>query len=228
MLSIQLKGLKEAQADLKKMRRAVPYAEREYVNSAAFAGRKVWISRAQADMVLRTKWTTRSLQVIKATASGSPHARLGSVADYMRVQEEGATEQAQGKHGVPIPGAAPGKRKARKGKVSARNRLGALTLKVSDVRGSRKRRNAAAISMAARAGGGVVYLDLGRARGLYRITGTKRGIRVRKVWDLSKKSITIPRNPMLAETLRLLSPQLPQLAEAALLAQFKRNKLFGY
>jgi hypothetical protein len=232
MLKVEIRGLDRAIRDLEKFKKsAVPYAVREYANSAAFLARTTWIKRAEANMVLRTQYTARSLQVEKAGLQlGRQQARVGSTADYMRTQEEGAVESAQGKHGVPLPARAPGNRKRSKSRVAAKNRLAAIQLRAraGSVSGSRQRRNAVAIGLAAKAGGGVVFLDLRKSKGLYRVSGTKRGIRIRKVWDLSKKRVRIPRNPMLQQTLDTIDSKLPALAMKALTFQLKRHKVFGY
>jgi hypothetical protein len=227
--TVQFKGLKEAIRDLKKLQKAVPYAVREYTNSAAFLARTTWVKRAEANMVLRTQFTVRSIQVVKAGLQpGRQESRVGSIADYMKTQEEGANISAKGKHGTPLPAAAPGARKKRKSKVASKNRLAAIQLKAGGVRGSRQRRNAVAISLAAKAGGGVVFLDLRKSKGLFRVTGTKRGLRIRKVWDLSKRRVRVPPNPMLQQTMRAIEPQLPKLALKAIVFQLRRHRIAGY
>ena len=210
-------------------RKALPYATREYVNSAAFLTRDLYIKRASESMKLRSPWTKRSIQVDKAATLeiAQQVARVGSVADYMATQEEGATLSKKGKRGVPIPAAAPSRRKNR-GRTPSGNRLSAIQLAAQRVTGIRQKRNAAAIAIASRRGGGVVFLDLGRNKGLYRVSGTKRGIRIRKVWDLSKPSVMVPRNPMMREALVEVTPQLPRLAVRALEYQLKRWKVLGY
>lgn len=229
-LSVDTRQLKKLVRDLTTTReKAFPYATREFVNSAAFLTRDHFIQRAEATMILRSQWTRRSIQVDKArTLQVSQQvSRVGSVADYMGVQEEGATVGKKGKVGVPIPAAAPGKR-ATRGRVGPRNRLSAISLMVRGVSGIRQKRNAAAIAIAARHGGGVVFLDLGKRKGLYRISGTKRGIKVKKVWDLSKTSVRVPRNPMLEQALAVVRPQLPALAVKAITFQLRRHKVLGY
>jgi hypothetical protein len=231
VLSVDVTEFKRLVRELETARKtALPYASREYVNSAAFLARDHWIARAQSSMVLRTQWTKRSIQVDKARSltTANQVSKVGSVAGYMLTQEQGATQGKHGKHGAPIPAASPGKRRGRRGKVATGNRLAAIALKGKGVSGSRQRRNAVAIHLAAKAGGGFVYLDLRGRRGIYRVSGTKRGIRIRKVWDLSKASVNIPRNHMLEESLREIREQLPALAVKAVLFQLKRHKVLGY
>ena len=234
-LSVDTRQIRKLVKDLEKTRaKALPYATREFVNSAAFLARDHWIQRAESTMKLRSQFTKKSIQVDKARGLqvSQQVSRVGSIADYMLTQEDGATIGKKGRVGTPIPAAAPGKRKSR-GRLAAKNRLQAITLAGKGGAGGtgrswRQRRNAAAISIAARHGGGVVFLDLGKRKGLYRISGTKRGLRVKKVWDLSQTSVRVPRNPMLEQTMREMGPLMPGLMEKALLYQLRFHKVMGY
>lgn len=229
-VSVDTRNIRKLVRDLETTtKRALPYATREYVNSAAFLTRDHFMRRAEATMKLRTPWTKKSIQVDKARSlrPAEQVSRVGSVADYMLTQEEGAVIGKKGRVGTPIPAAAPGKRKTR-GRTVSKNRLAAIQLATRGLTGIRQKRNAAAIAIAARHGGGVVFLDLGKRKGLYRISGTKRGIRIRKVWDLSKTSVRVPRNPMLEDALTEVRPQLPGLAVKAVEYQLRRYKVLGY
>lgn len=231
MISVTWKGVDKLRRDLETFaKRAVPYAAREYVNNAAFTARTEYVRRAEANMVLRSQWTVRSMQVekTKSLKLDGMEAKTGSVADFMRAQEDGETVRAKGKHGTPIPAAAPGNRKGRKSKTPAKNRLARLRVEHARVSGARQRRNAVAIQQALKGGGGVVFLDLRKSRGLYRVSGTRRGARIRKVWDLSKRSVRVPSNPMLEQAINIVSPKLPSIATKALLYQLKRHKVLGY
>lgn len=227
---MDMRPLKKLVKDLEKTaKRAFPYAMREYVNSAAFLARDEFIKQAEKNLVLRSQWTKRSIQVdkVRGLNVAKQVAVMGSVADYMATQEDGAIIGKKGRIGTPIPAAAPGKRRTR-GRVVGRNKLSNITVTGKALTGIRQRRNAAAISIAARHGGGVVFLDLRSRSGLYRISGTKRGIRIKKVWDLSKKAVRVPRNPMLQQALAVVTPQLPELGKKALLFQLRRHKVLGY
>jgi hypothetical protein len=228
-ISVDMRNLEKALKDLERARsKAIPYATRAFVNDAAFEARKRWGSEAKSSMTLRSPWTLRSIQVDKATSLADPAATVGSTWDAMADQEDGKTYNRKGKYGIPIPGAAPGRRKNR-GRTPAKNQLANIqVVGGGGVTGIRQRRNAAAISIAARKGGGVVFLDLRRTKGLYRVSGTKRGIKIKKVWDLSKKSVRLPSNPMLHRTLHGMMDELPRIALKATVFQLRRHKVFGY
>lgn len=175
-------------------KRGLGYAYSATLNDVAFAGRKKWQSELPGAMKLRNTYTTRSIRVERASP-GRLQSVMGSVADYMGTQEEGATETKKGKHGVPLPAAAPGKRKKR-GRISKNRTLGAIQVMPS-VQGHRSRQVVVALAMAKKKGGpqyAFLKLKAGR-RGLYKIDPTKKRAAIRKVWDLSKSSVRIPANP---------------------------------
>lgn len=233
MFELDAKKLRRLENDLTKFaKRALPFAVRNGLNSTAFEARREWAEQLGKKMVLRNTFTTRSLRVEKATGLdlNTMQARVGSVADYMATQEHGGTESKKGKHGKPIPtsvAAGQGmKTRPRKRAVQRKNWMGAVTL-ASGIRGSRQRRNAFAIAQAAK-GSGTAFLDLGRRKGLFRVTGTKKGLKVRMIWDLSRPSVVIKRNPTLQHTLKAIEPRLPELHEKAIIEQLKRHRVLGY
>lgn len=232
--TIDKKGFKHAAKQMDKLANAMDYARRDYVNAMAFEARKGWVSNIQGAFVLRNKFTQNSVRVEKArVAKGAViESRVGSTAPYMDEQEDGGTKRKKGKHGSPIPttsAAGQGmKAKPRTRQVTGRNRLGAIRLG-SRVSGNRQRRNTVAILMAVKRGTNLVYLDLGRRQGIFRIMGGKRGLRVRMLWDLSRASVDIPATPTLEPALRAIpEAQRTRMGIAAMKGQLKRNKLLGF
>jgi hypothetical protein len=231
---------KLAEALVKVSKRALPYAVRDSLNTAAFEARKEWAQQIDKAMILRNRWTEKSLRVEKATLTSFEHmqSRVGSVAAYMLTQEVGGTETSKGKHGVPIPTTAASGQTSGVGRIGPRSRprtkevqrknwLTAIRLGPRLGNG-RKQRNAVAIRLAAKSGG-VAFLDLGRRKGLFRVTGTKKGrFRVRMIWDLSKPSVTTKPRPTLEPTIKVIEQKAPKYQEAALREQFKRLHLLGY
>lgn len=189
------KRIRTFAGELRRIKRQMPYLIAKTLNDTAFFGRSVaWPQEVRQAMVVRNAWTMKSMRVVRASARKQV-ALLGSVAGYMKTQEKGAIQGKKGKHGVPIPAAAPATRLRRKRGVGAKNRIGAVTTIKSEGGASRGQRNAIALSKARKAGGGVVFLELNSGhKGLYRVTSNRKP---RKVWDLSKPSVTIPKNPTL-------------------------------
>jgi hypothetical protein len=234
MFTIDKKGFKQAAKMFDKAANALDYARRDYVNEVAFEARRGWLKRIEDAFVIRNTFTARSIRVEKArVAKGQViESKVGSTAPYMDEQEEGGTKTAHGKHGAPIPTTSAAgqamKARPRKRQVTARNRMGAINL-ASSISGRRQKRNAAAIAVAVRSGRNVAFLDLGKRKGIFRVIGGKRGIRVRMLWDLSKKSLTIPRLPTLEPTLKSISKaEHIRIGVGAMKQQFKRNRLFGF
>jgi hypothetical protein len=230
VIKIDMAGIKKLSKELEKTaKKAVPHAARNALNSIAFEGRKEWVASVNSSMTLRNTFTTRSLQVIKASGISMPRmqATLGSTAPYMGDREEGKMERARGKHGVPLPtpaSAGQGGRQRTK-LVRRANTLPAITLGPRTGR-SAKQRNAIAIRQAAQ-GTGYAFLELNRHMGIYKVTGTKR-LRVRLIWDLSVRSLKPKPLPTLAQAIEAVSPKIPALCERAIIDQLKRNKVLGY
>lgn len=231
LFSVDTSELDKLERDLQSVKRkAFPFAVRQTLNDIAFDARREYADEAGETMKLRGPWTVKSMRVdrVDGIMVSRMVATTGSVEEYMATQEAGADESKKGTHGVPIPAAAPGRRKTR-GKVGGAKRLGAINLVKGAKKGSRQVRNASAIAMAARRGGGDVFLDLRKRKGIYRVSpGGKRGVRVRKIWDLSKSRVRIPSNTMLDrakdEAMRGLFPHYRE----ALISQLRRAGAFGY
>jgi hypothetical protein len=232
MISMDTRELRKLERDLGRfVLQAVPHATRNAINSVAFLTRKQWVSEIQKSFTLRNTWTVRQLRVEKANGTdiSTMQAVVGSLADYQGRREEDSTLHKRGRVGIAIPTPAAAGQAASATKrtrlITTRNKLGAIQLK--RVRGGRDKKNAVAIAMARRAGGGVVYLDWrGGKRGLYRVTG-KHG-KLRKLYDLSHDVVKIKKRPTLARVLTVVGPLVPGIAQAALVGQLKRWRMLGY
>lgn len=173
------------------------FAMRETLNNLAFAAREQWQREIKGQFTLRNKFTERSVRVVKAgRAALGMRSVVGSVAPYMGDQETGFTETGQGKHGHAIPtSSAAGQGKSanpRTKRIRRKNYLSAIQVERSV--GSRKQRNAMAIRKAGKSKG-VAFLDLGRTKGLFRVSGTGRRSRIRMIWDLSRRSVRVAPHP---------------------------------
>lgn len=233
---IEIRGLDEMQRELEQLaRRGVHYAARETLNSLAFAGRKIWQGEMRSTLTLRNAFTERRALVERATGSRMPEmeAVLGHTEDYMRRLEEGIGERAR-RGGLAIPTeAAAGQAKGslpagRKRAVRPANIIRALgKLKRQSRSLPRKVRNVKAVRDAIRNGSRLAYLELDRRRGIYRIMGGKRRPQIRKLYDLSRRSVPLPRIPTLQRTLDQTWKQGPTLALAALQRQLDRARSHG-
>jgi hypothetical protein len=234
MLTVEFRGVKELVRDLRVAReRALPYAVKTAVNSAAFEARTIWQGEIRRSFTTRNRYTERSILVERARGLDAKRmvAVVGSVAPYMGDQETGAVIRGKGKHkAIPGPAAAglpAGAKRTRM--VRAPNKLSAI--KVAKVRGSTvQQRWAIALGQARRTGRKFVLLERPKGgKALFRVGGGKRRkATLRLLWDVSRSSVRVPPEPTLQRTLKALEPKLPHMYQAALLEQFRRHKLLGF
>lgn len=233
MITVDDKQIKKFERDLKTFAsRAYPYATRHTVNSSAFKAREIAQDNVRENMVTRNKWTERSIQVGKTgTLNVQRQAALvGSTAEYMETQEFGGTETSSSGKGVAIPtsysagqeGQRPRTRLPRRP-----NKMAAIQLRKQRKRGtSRAQQNFIAVQEAAASGTKFLYLDLGRRRGIFRVTGGKRKPRIKMVHDLTRSSVAIPKNPWLAPAVAEAEKFIPGFYRDALKFQLQRQRIF--
>lgn len=242
MFSVKIKGAEKLAKDLQKAKQtAVPYAIRTYLTTAAFEARKVWQGELRKDFTLRNQYTERSIIAVKASGSlPTMQSKVGSFASYMGQAEEDSRRAATGRWGIPgaaAAGQAPGSKRTRV--VRAAARLGALHVAHPNVSGSKARRNAAAIRLAVQRGSGVALLERpGGGKGLFKVSGgrrrftgrsfTQRAVKVRLLWDVSRRSVHVPGSHTLAHALKVLEPKHEHMMQAALLEQLRRHHVLGY
>src|SRR5688572_1570856 len=216
MLTVDLKDFRKLERDLETFaKRAVPHAVRNSLNTSAFEARKVWQGEIKRSFTLKNSYTERSIKVEKASGFDRRHlvAVVGSEAPYMDVQELGGIEHARrSRKPIPAPaaaGQAPGTKRTRL--VRATARLGRIKVKRGALRatgGDSKRRNLVALLQARRAGRKHALLERkGGGRGLYLITGTKRKIKTRLPYAVSRSSVALKPDPPLQRPLTTIHPR---------------------
>jgi hypothetical protein len=241
--SFEIRGIKELVGDLRVARKqAIPHAVRDALNTAAFQGRKDWQGIIRRTFTNRNSFTARSVLVVKAKGTNLDRmeAVLGSVAPYMGDQESGATVRGRGSHkAIPGPvaaGQAPGGKRTRL--VRSGSRLSDIKAIRGKGKGS-KQRNAIALAMAVRARKKHVLLRRpGGGQGLFTVSGGRRtwtgkafktkSLKLRLLWDVSRRSVRVPPSHTLQRTLDGLAPRLPSMYLASVLQQLRRHKILGY
>lgn len=229
MITVEFHGAKEMVAALKRLRtQAIPYAVRNALNAQAFEARKAWVGFIQRDFVNRNTFTQRSVQVVKAGGLnvGSMQSVVGSTAPYMGTQEDGGTVHGKGAHkAIPGPvaaGLAAGSKRVKL--VKSRFYLGAIAAQHPALVGSRKQRNAIAISVARKAGLKFALLERpSGGKGLFLLGGSKRAPTTRLLWDMSRSSVQVPGAHMLERTLAHVLTQSERIHMDALVQQLTRN-----
>lgn len=234
MLTMDDENIKRFENDLRTFKgRAYPFATKQTINNAAFHAMREYRKEAGKDMVLRNRFTVQSIRVEPARTLNvnRQEAVTGSIAPYMEDQEFGATVSKRGKVGVPIPtsvasgegeGAQPRRRV-----VPRSRKLGAIRLRNEGLKArSKKQKNYLKIKFAAKSGHKFVFLDLQKHPGIYRVTGGVRRSQIKLIYDMSKSSTPIPRNPMLAPSVKTTEKLIPTFYQYALVNQLKRHGLF--
>jgi len=214
--------------------KAIPFAARAAINESAFELRKRWRREVNRNFITRNRWTVGSIFYEKTKSLSLPFmfSEVGSEMKYMKTQETGGTERKKGKHGVAIPtsvasregrGTKPRRRvPAPAYRPIKKIRLGRRYNKI----GTRKERFAAAVAEARRTGRKLVFLELRNNRkGIFRVGGSKKNPKIDMLYDLSRSSIRIPREPTLEKSLNDIERTLPGIYLRALMAQWKRHKI---
>lgn len=240
MITINDKEIKKLERDLKRFAdKAFPFATKAALNATAFEARKIAQGTIKRTMTLRNRWTEGSVRVEQTRSLDVQKQRslVGSTAEYMKWQEEGHTINARGKHGVPITtgyaagqkGRQPRTRVARKA-----NQMRNIKLTRTAVGANIKQRTTRAVQGAISRGLRYVYLDMRKTKGIFKVTGGKKGVnhgwpkgaKVRMVQNLSKRRVVIQGRPWLEPSARKAADKMPLLYKEALLFQIKRHGLF--
>lgn len=242
MFKINDKEIKQFERDLKTFaHRAYPFATKNTINKSAFQAQRFAKKDLKARLTLRNLFTVQSVQVdqAKTLRVARQAAVVGSTADYMEDQEFGTTLIKKGREGVSIPTS----QSAGQGRsTKPRTRLPATVNKLKNIRLSKrprqtkKHRQALVIAaqIAVHTGNRVVFLDLGRKKGIFRIIGGSRrskrgwpeGARLRMLHDLTEQSVRIPRRPWLKPAVDRTVLLIPEFYRKALIFQLKRQNLF--
>jgi hypothetical protein len=215
-----LKGLNEMQAQLEKLsKRGVAAAARETLTQMAWTGRTIWQGRLEESNTLRNTFTARRVLVVPARGSNmrDMSATLGHGSQYVADLEHGTDETATGKAvGIPELAARGGDKKQL---VSRANKLTTIGRLPTQRKGQTyKARNAFALRAAAKVGKKLVVLEGPKSRGIFRFMGRKT-LKVRKLWDISHKTVKRPKRPTLQRTLGDVLQRGPGIAEKAMAKQ---------
>lgn len=243
-LRIDMSDVERFEGQLESMKRtAIPFANRSALNRGAFHAQKTGREIIEQKMVVRDRFALRSVQVDMARGLAIPQqeAIVGSVADYMADQEFGAVKVSQGKEGTPITTSyASGEGEH----ARPRRKLARKPNRLRNIRLHRRRRRPAGqpknakqellfkVQDAVESGRRVFYHDMrgGQTKGIFRVLGGRKGFkrgwpkgaRLKMLHDLSRKSVTVPRNPWLMPAARETIKEMPRFYRDALLFQLQR------
>jgi hypothetical protein len=221
--TLVIQGLDEMQAALEQLsKKGLAAAARETLTNCAWEGRRIWQGNLEQSSILRNKFTQSRVLVDPARGSSlvGMEARLGHPSQYVADLEEGKGDTARGS-AVPIPELAArtgGDKRKLVGRPNKLATIGRLS-KGKGRGGTHQQRNAGALRMAAKQGKKFVVLEGTRSRGIFRVLGGRKHAKVRKLWDLSHRTVTRPKRPTLQRTLDATLQLAPAIAERAMQKQ---------
>lgn len=242
-ITVDTSDFKRLSKELDRFKKAQGYAQRNALNGCAFALQAEWRSQVRSTFTNRNAFTERSIRVDKATGYDprSMKAVTGSIADYMGTQESGGTVHGSGpRKSIPSAYAGGGKPGGgvRPKPVRAAFRLGGISVARTGLgRYGRRQQNAAAINIAVAKGQRFALLNraTGKGKGLFEVKGLKRrqkGLKLRAkanlLWDFSRSSVHLRPEPTMHRALAVSSGRFQKIAEAAMVDQLRRHKVFGY
>ena len=239
MFEITDKEIKDLENKLAIMRhKSIPFATKYVINGAARDARAGYQKEIDRDLIQRNKFTRGSIRFeqTKTLDINRQVSVVGSIAPYMGEQEFGGTKRPKGKHGVPIPTSYS----AGQGRNSRpRTKLPKKPNKIRNIRIKRGRRVPVnpkqailfKVQDAVTSGTRTFYHRFpGRSEGLFRVVGGRKkfkrgwpvGARLEMLHGMKKRSVTIPKTPMLGPAHAAAASRIPEEYKKALLFQIKR------
>lgn len=224
---VDTKELKRYQEDLLQLsRKAWPYATRQTVNDVAFQARREWQHEITFSFTLRNRFTANSVRVVptRAKSISRQEAIVGSVAPYLKTQEDGGVLRGKGE-GKAIPtkaarvGASPSRLVRRPNKVSKIK----LHMRRS---GSERQQNAARIRKASTSGSGFALIEKGEKRGIFKVKGKGEGTEITLIHNLSKPRVTIKPEPTMQPAVKRAGKFVPRAYQTALTFQLHRLRTY--
>lgn len=208
--------------------RAFPFATRHALNTAAFSAQKDYRGGMRKKLTLRNKFTVTSVRVDQARTLNvnRQESVVGSDAHYADDIESGSTRVSTGKEGRPI---ATGYSAGQRGQIPRTrlprdaNKFQSIVLRSRRRTGSRKLKNWIAVKQAATSGKKFIFMDLGRRKGIFKVTGGKRTPKVNMVYDMSHKTISTPATPLLEPAFQRAQPVLAKAYKKSLIFQLRRS-----
>lgn len=219
MIKINMSDVVDLELKLERVRhKAIPFAQKNTLNSLAFDGMKEARGNVAEQMTLRNKYTQSSITVDMARRLGD-HATLGSEAEYLATQEAGGTVDP-GAIQTPTASSEGDNAKPRRKLARGKNRMKNIALRQPRLNGaSRAQKASSAIWWAVRTKSKYVYFETKRGPAIFRVTGAKYAPRIKMLYDLSESSVRIPRNVWLRTAHESAMSRMPRHYVAAMQKQ---------
>ena len=241
MFSIGDEDIKQLESDLKTFaERAFPFATKNTVNQSAFTAMKIARDDLKERFTLRNRFSIQSIQVeqTKTLNVKRQAAIVGSTADYMEDQEFGAVKVSTTKEGIAIATSySAGQKGQKRTRLPRRaNKLNNIQLKKRKKRTAKNRKQALLFKVqdAVESGDRYIFHDFGRRKGVLKVNGGRKGFKrgwpkgasLQMVWDMTRKSVVIPKNPWLMPAVKETQKKIPDIYKRSLIFQLKRLDLF--
>lgn len=241
MFKIDTNDIKELESELKAFaNKAYPFATRKTLNDAAFQAQKIARNDIRENMINRNRFTVQSIRVeqTRTLQVSSQASVVGSIADYMEDQEFGSVKSKGGKNGVAIPTSYSAGQNENS-RVRTRLPRKANTMANINLTRRRKRsktrrqRNLLAVQDAVATGRRFIFMDLGRTQGIFKVVGGQKsfkrgwpkGAKLKMIYDLTRQSVVIPKNPWLKPAVDETQRMIPAFYADALRFQLKRHNI---
>lgn len=222
--------------------RGIGFAAKDALNDAAYNTMVQAKGIVGKNMVLRNTWTRRNISFNRASTRtmqseagvNKMKTKDGRENDYMEDQEFGGIKNKRHKHGVAIPtsfstGEGNAKPRRKVLRQNAKNRLSNIKQLAGREKKWKHQRqaNIVAIKQAQRGKPtNFAFLKWKNRRGIVKVTGTKRKIKINMVHDLTRKSVKIPKSPWLTPAYKKILPQIPRYYQTQLQRQIDRLGIF--
>lgn len=201
------------------------------LNRTAFETRKEAVRIAKMRFTFRNKFTIKSIQFEKVRGLNprSQESVVGSTMDYMADQEFGTIIKKTGKKGVAIPTTTasnePFSARPRRKKVVKSKRRSSIRLSKSSVKAKNRKQHVMSVirAVSEKGSGRFVYLPIQKAPGIYRITGKRKRAKIKMIYDLSRKSITISKKQWLNPAVGNIIPKMPVFWKEAFEKRMKKS-----
>ena len=247
MISMDKRPIEQLKYDLEKFsERALPYAVRDTLNTAAYKTSNLARRNAKRVFQMRNNYTVRSIQFKKTFSKNVDRmeSAAGSLQEYMREQEEGFTRHKKGKHGVPIPTSASAGQAGAKPRTKPVRRINWMSRLQMSTRlrrqyKSTKQSLVRRVQEAIESGGRVTFLGIREQKnsrykkGFYRVLGGRKvkrgwpaGARLQLLYEVERSSVQARARQWLGPPSRFIGAKMDEFYKAALIRQIERQRAF--
>ena len=229
MFQLEDKEIIKLEKKLRELKKkSIPFATKKTLNDSAFQTQKIARADIKKNMIIRNKFTINSIRVnlTKSLNIKNQMSEIGSIASYMEDQEFGGTKKPKSGHNLSIAtsfAAGQDGQQVRTKLPTRANSLKNIQLKRNKINAfSKKQRNFLLIRQATKQANKYVFLDFNKNKGIFKVKGKKDKAKIKMVYDMSNKTITIKKKPWLNPAVKETIKMIPAFYADALRFQLRR------